>query len=607
MPRDGLCKSFRSRCACARRERSTRPARVEGGARLPVSDSADVVVIGGGPAGSTVATMLKKYAPTRRIVIVERARFPRHHIGESTLPEMNMVLRRLGVLRKIDEGGFVRKVGVTYRWAMDRPYFTDVFSTGVLDALSGNRDEHIPDYSWQIDRSRYDTILLDHARASGVEVIEGRVAEILHTANVVTGVRLASSRVFEAGHVVDCSGQAQVVSRALGLQKQGHPLGDFAIYRYYEGFRWNGELLQSPQASRIFFSATRAGWMWFIPLSERTVSVGLVTRREFMKQRDPATLFEEELASIDDIRSMLEPARMTSAPGDDGAPDTRTIVDWSYSHDVPAGPGFYLAGDAAAFVDPILSSGVLLAHHSGLAAANAINSEWQGVGLSSAELAAGYASFYRDLYGGFLAMARWWYDSRDVGVDDWLRLAAELGRKARGSRERDETNNRAFMTFAAGFLTDYRFVHFGCGFGDRGIADALEGIEGNVPDIPLRREIPDRAVCLSTRHQSVDVAAYLATDVETDRWWRLPELTFRLTSGPRIYRPPVPLVERETFWLRATLRIVERLLRACDGRTSVERAVSATRDTFDVTRRSSVQKLADLILSDLRLLGIVES
>jgi flavin-dependent dehydrogenase len=571
-------------------------------------EHADVVVIGGGPAGTTAATMLKKYAPSRRIVLVEQARFPRHHIGESTLPEMNAVLRRLGVLRAIDEAGFVRKVGVTYRWAKDRPYFSDVFSTGVLDAISADAGEHIPDYAWQIDRARYDTILLEHARASGVEVVDGRVAGVLRSGHVVTGVSLANGREIDAGHVVDCSGQSRVVSRALGLSTEGHPLGDFAIYRYYEGFRWDGELLQSPQASKIFFSATRAGWMWFIPLSERTVSVGLVTRREFMADRDPSRLFDEEMASIVEIASMLEPACMAMAPGEDGPPETRTIVDWSYSHDMPAGPGFYLAGDAAAFVDPILSSGVLLAHHSGLAAANAINTEWMAGGLSAAELADGYAAFYRDLYGGFLAMARWWYDRRDVGVDDWLRLAAELGRKARGSRERDETDTRAFMTFAAGFLTDYRFVNFGCGFGDSGIVDAIEGIEGSAPSVAVRREIPDREACLSVRHESVEVGAYLATDVESDRWWRLPEIRFRLAGGTaRTYRPPVPLVERETFWLSATLRIVDRLLRACDGRTTVDHAVRATRDGFEPGRRRDVQRLANLILSDLRLLEVVGS
>jgi flavin-dependent dehydrogenase len=568
-----------------------------------VSD-ADVLVIGGGPAGTTAATMLKKYQPSRRIVLVERARFPRHHIGESTLPEMNAVLKRLGVLAKIDRAGFVRKVGVTYKWSRERPSFTDVFSRGILDALETDRSEHIPDYAWQIDRSKYDAILLDHAREHGVEVLEeANVDDLVRDGGAVRGA-VVQGRTISTGHVVDASGQARIASRILGLTKQGHPLGDFAIYRYYENFAWDEELLGSVDASKIFFSATRAGWMWFIPLSSSVVSVGLVTTRKFMVGRDPSELFELELPTVTEIASMLRHARLTSAPGSCGeAPATHTIVDWSYSHDVPAAPGLYLAGDAAAFVDPILSSGVLLAHHSGLAVANAINTEWIQSDISAADLARGYGAFYRDLYAGFLAMARWWYDRRDVGVDDWLRLAAELGRGARGAGE--ETDTRAFMTFAGGFLTDYRFVHFGCGIGDRGIGGYIEGIEGRASDVQVIRELRDRGACYRRADAGVDVGAYLATDVASDRWWRLPEIRFRFADRERIYRPPVPLRDRESFAITATLRVIDRVLGACDGTHTVEDVIRSTRDAFEPARRPEVQQLANLVLSDLRILGVV--
>src|SRR5437764_1340770 len=117
---------------------------------MPSESDRDVVIVGGGPAGSTVGALLKKYDPRRRVTIVEKARFPRHHVGESTLPEMNRILSKMGVLEKIDSAGFIRKRGVSYKWAADKPLFTDVFSSGVLDALAGTPG-HLPDYSWQVD------------------------------------------------------------------------------------------------------------------------------------------------------------------------------------------------------------------------------------------------------------------------------------------------------------------------------------------------------------------------------------------------------------------------------------------------------------------------
>ncbi len=234
----------------------------------------DVVIIGGGPAGATTGSLLRKANPGRRIVILERSRFPRHHIGESTLPEMNRILHKMGALAKIEAAGFVRKRGITYKWASDKPPFSDVFSEGVLDGLVGT-PEHVPDYSWQVERSRYDAILLGHARELGAEVFEETEATgLLRSGDRITGLevlREGNRSRLSAEFVVDCSGQSRVISTWLRLEKQAHALGDLGIYRYYRGFRWSSDLVGSLAASRIFFQAAPRGWMWS-SLSRRTSS-----------------------------------------------------------------------------------------------------------------------------------------------------------------------------------------------------------------------------------------------------------------------------------------------------------------------------------------------
>ena len=571
----------------------------------------DVVIIGGGPAGTTAACLLKKADARRRIVLLEKTRFPRHHIGESTLPESNRILHKMGVLSKIDGAGFVRKRGITYKWAHDKPPFSEVFSEGVLDALAGTPG-HIPDYSWQVNRSRYDEILLAHARECGVEVFEDTQAVgIVREADRVVGLHVERQSVrstLAAQFVVDCSGQARVLSRWLGLDKQAHALGDLAVYRYYRGFRWNAELIGTPAASRIFFQAARRGWVWFIPLSETDVSVGLVTRREFLDRIKPEAMIDEELASLPEIREMLASAVLAGAPGEPTAdPRTHVIADWSYSHATPAGPGYYLAGDASAFVDPILSSGILLAHQSGLSVANAINTHWTCPEIEAAEIHAAYAEFYRDLYGGFLRMAQWWYRRREVGIDEWLQLARDLGRDAVGAQALASDDTSSFMTFAAGYLTDFRFINIGVGWGDEGLAVSINNVERSSVGSGLRLELPDRSIRLRRCYESMSVDGYLATDIGTDRWWRLPVIHFASAAGAQIYRPPVLAAQHSDAWVSTALRAIERVLRACDGKTSISDVVDRTVATFADDQSRPIRRLCDMVLAGLSVRGLLET
>jgi flavin-dependent dehydrogenase len=582
-----------------------------------VDGEVDVAIIGGGPAGSTAATLLRKYDPALRVAIFEPARFPRHHVGESTLPDMNPILAKLGVLPKIDAAGFVRKTGITYRWRVDQPMFSEVFAKGVLDALGGGA-RRLPDYAWQVDRSRYDHILLEHAREHGATLHDARVDGVLRDGGGdgerVVGVRVRAPsgalRDVHARWVVDCSGQARVLSRALGLSKRGHALGDLAIYRYYRGMRWHEPVVGTVHESKIFFSATPAGWIWFIPLSESLVSVGLVTRREFLDERDADALFDAELATVPEMAAMLASAVRCEAPGaTDEPPRTQIVADWSYSHDRPCGPGYYLAGDAAAFIDPILSSGILLAHQSGLMVANAIHTERRGAGVSAAELRAGYASFYADLYAGFLYMAEWWYRQRRVaGIDEWLARAVALGRRARGMSDVAATDVESFMTFAAGYLTDFRFVNLGIAFGDEGLAIAIDGL-ANRPGAAarLRRSVGDRSVRYVPTYDRAEVDAYFATDVDTDRWWRLPLVRFRGAFGERVYRPPIPLRDHADDKVVTALRIIERITAACDGTRTIDQAVRDVCESLPRSVEPYVHAFSNDLLTDLLMLDLIRA
>ncbi len=319
------------------------------------------------------------------------------------------------------------------------------------------------------------------------------------------------------------------------------------------------------------------------------------------------TLFDEELAALPEIVGMLEGATMAAAPADpDPTPRTHTIADWSYSHAAPAGPGYYLAGDAAAFVDPILSSGVLLAHQSGLSVANAINTHWTASDVSEAELHAAYAEFYRDLYGGFLRMAHWWYTRREVGIDEWLKLARELGSGAVGAQEIADGDTSSFMTFAAGFLSDFRFVNVGCGFGDKGLGLSVDGVEGTSVGHKLHLELRQRSIRLRSKIKRMDTSAYLATDIGTDRWWRLPVIHLHGEQGEDTYRPPVLGKPHSDEWVTTCLRAIERVLRCCDGSMSLEQAVDRTVATFPRKDWQPLRKLCDLVLAGLYVKGALE-
>lgn len=320
--------------------------------------SVDVVVCGGGPAGATAAALLARRG--RSVLLLERERFPRFHIGESLLPFNVPLLARLGVLEKLQATGPQVKLGARFQHQ----------GTGHTRVVRfANALDGAPASAFQVKRAEFDRLLLDHARESGAAVREGvRVEEVLFEADRARGVRVrpgdASAPVDVAAKVVvDATGRDALLSRRLGGRRKDPRLDRSAAFAHFAGFR----RAEGPEGGDIVIVTTPDGWWWLIPFSDGTVSVGVVMPSSAFAKRDGTVerLFEERVAATPEVRDLL-----------DGAPrlgEVRAIPDYSYRTPRTSGDGFCLVGDAACFLDPVFSTGVLVAMTSAELAADAID------------------------------------------------------------------------------------------------------------------------------------------------------------------------------------------------------------------------------------------
>ncbi|MFI5346175.1 MAG: NAD(P)/FAD-dependent oxidoreductase [Elusimicrobiota bacterium] len=424
------------------------------------TERCDVLVIGGGPAGATLATIVKKHAPERRVVILERAPGPRHHVGESLLPGMIPVLREMGVYEKIDGAGFPRKLGATYVWGRDRvPWENDFNDVNMKELVAryGGMPEKL-EYAWQVRRSEYDEMLLSHAAECGVEVVRGVQADGI----VEDGARVAgatgrfddgSRTRWEAEFTADCSGQAAFLARYRPVRAYDPRLKNVACYAYYRGAPWMFQYTGHPDKTKIFICSSPGGWFWYIPLDKDLVSVGFVTTVERLKADggDLRALFDRELAACAEIAPLLAKAeRVTGIDGE--ARDFFTHSDWSYLPVESSGPGWVACGDAAVFVDPILSSGVTLAHLSGHRAAYTMLEHWRrGEENERALLWSDYGAYCRDIAGQYLALALFWYGN-DPNAEEWWVQARRL---QQAILPVDLADKGAFITVSAGLTQHY--------------------------------------------------------------------------------------------------------------------------------------------------------
>lgn len=332
------------------------------------AEHADVVVIGGGPGGSTLATLVAMQG--HHAVILEKEKFPRWQIGESLLPStVHGVCRLTGVADQLAQAGFTVKRGGTQRWGANPEPWT--FSFSVSPKMTGQTS-----YAYQVERSKFDKILLDHARAKGADVREEcTVTGIISNADRVTGVSYTGAdgeeRQILAKYVVDASGnKSRTYKEVGGTRKYSEFFRSLALFGYFEG----GKRLPPPYSGNILSAAFDSGWFWYIPLSKTLTSVGAVVRREMASkiQGDPDEALRSLIAECPIISDYLKDAKRVTGEGQYG--QLRVRKDYSYSNTKFWRPGMVLVGDAACFIDPIFSSGVHLATYSALLAARSINS-----------------------------------------------------------------------------------------------------------------------------------------------------------------------------------------------------------------------------------------
>lgn len=342
-------------------------------------DSPDVVVIGGGPAGSTVSTLIAQQG--YRVELYEREKFPRFHIGESLIPETYWVLKRLNMLPKMQQSHFVKKYSVQF-----------VNANGKLSApfYFWDNKPHECSQTWQVARSEFDQMMLNHARENGVKVYEGvRVMDVLFDNDRAVGVSIknedGSLREVKARVVVDASGQNGLIMNRLNLRIWDPVLNKGAIWTYWEGaYRDTG---RNEGATMVLQTVTKNGWFWYIPLHNNIVSVGVVAPFDYLfkGRKDYAQTYNEEVERCPAVKE-----RVSSGKRVTGYFATK---DYSYRSKQVSGNGWVLVGDAFGFLDPLYSSGVLLALKSGEFAADAIVEGFEKGDTSAAQLGKWGAGF----------------------------------------------------------------------------------------------------------------------------------------------------------------------------------------------------------------------
>lgn len=314
----------------------------------------DVAIIGGGPAGSTAATLLAKAG--RRVVVLERDRFPRFHIGESLLPFSMAAFTRLGIREKLQKG-FVEKFGGEIAEASGEKaakfYFKDGFGART-------------DRSYQVTRSEFDKLLLDHAGECGAEIREETSVEDVSFERDGVQLRLGGgdeqSRV-EAKYLIDASGRNSLIGNKFNLKKNYPHLQKLSLFAHYEGLVRESGI----DGTLTRMVRTLQSWFWIIPLKDDRTSIGIVLdSKDFRSSKlSPEEFFERAVAEQPLVRDRIGQGRRVS--------EVYTAADFSYRNDKLAGDRWLLAGDAAGFIDPVFSSGVFLAVLSGETAADTLH------------------------------------------------------------------------------------------------------------------------------------------------------------------------------------------------------------------------------------------
>ncbi len=333
-----------------------------------MTPDADLIIVGGGPAGAALATFMAQDG--YKVIVIEKDIHPREHVGEALTPSTNLVLDRMGVLPKIEQAGFFHKPGVAWTAPRSKPWKC---------LAVRNSDYPSPDavqtYSYNVEREDFDALLLRHAHEAGAKVVQGaNVRNVLFEGDRAVGVRVAVTdgwaRDLHARAVVDASGRRCLLASQLGLKKKDRSFNQFSIYSWWQG------VAPAPESHRDFlflhFLGLERAWAWHIPLRNGSFSVGVVADKADFKRsgRTHEDFFAGFIARNRTAVAAMGEAQRIRPWAIEG--------DYSYHMETLVGPGWLLVGDALRFVDPIFSSGVDVALYSAMFAHEALVTTWRG-------------------------------------------------------------------------------------------------------------------------------------------------------------------------------------------------------------------------------------
>jgi flavin-dependent dehydrogenase len=433
----------------------------------------DVAIIGGGPAGATLGALLRKYDPSLEVLILEKERFPREHIGESQLPAIGAVLHEMGAWDKVEAAGFPIKLGASLTWGRNAEswdfdfYPVDRF---VDEPRPGRYEGQRTRTAWQVERAIYDTILLEHAAEMGAGVRQGtKVESIGREGDRITGLKLAGGGLVQAEWYIDASGAVGMLRRAMGVETRApKELRNIAVYGYWDNVEWAVEI--GVGGTWVQVRSLPYGWIWFIPLSPTRASVGLVCPAEYYKDsgKDPAALYHGALRQQGEIAHLMRDARLVS--------EIQTTKDWSHVCDRLTGENWALCGEAAGFADPILAAGMTLAHTSARELAYTLLEVRRGE-VDRKWLLEAYNSKTRKNIEQHIRFAQFWYASNGCFSDlqeHCARIAGEVGLEL--------SPQEAWRWLAQGGFTNQSVDRPNVGSFDLASARRLVNMFGDEPD-----------------------------------------------------------------------------------------------------------------------------
>jgi len=388
----------------------------------------DVLIIGGGPAGSSSAAILAEHG--HRVLVLEREKFPRYHIGESLIPFCYGPMERLGLVPRMKQSCFQKKFSVQFvapNGKASQPFY-----------FFNRYDRETIASTWQVLRSEFDEMLLNHARGKGAEVIEEiTVKDLLREGERVVGVRAQKKSgetiEFHAPMTLDCTGKEAFTAARNGWRQRDPYLNKIAVWTYYQGSK-REKGIDEGQTTVAF--VPEKGWFWHIPLHDDMVSVGVVAEGKYLTRggvRDLKAIFEREIGENLWIKDQLSVGEQVG--------QYFITSEFSFHTKHCGSEGLLLVGDAFAFLDPVFSSGLMLALKSGVLAGDAVHEALVANDFAPARFA-DYATYLRQGVENMRKLVYAFYDPKfsfKLVIDKYPEAAGEITDCLSGDVNKDFT------------------------------------------------------------------------------------------------------------------------------------------------------------------------